>query len=141
MNQLPHSTSCLLVSPKTTCCPNSGQWFIWIGLLLLSAQWKRNQHLVLPFHLLCNIYIPQHANSDNEAIQVINWLYTDWWPISSTHCICLASYSEVPNKHVTFLILFKNKIPPPPFFTHTNEKRCPISTCFFTNTKWKKCPT
>ena len=54
-------------------------------------------------------YIPQHANSDNEPIQVINWLYTDWWPISSTHCICLVNYSEVPNKHLTFLILFEKK--------------------------------
>ena len=68
-------------------------------------------------------YIPQHANSDNEPIQVINWLYTDWWPISSTHCICLVSYSEVPNKHATFLILFEKKIPPPAFFTYTNEKK------------------
>lgn len=73
-------------------------------------------------------YIPQHANSDNEPIQVINWLYTDWWPISSTHCICLVSYSEVPNKHVTFL--FEKKIPPPAFFTYTNGKKCPISTFF-----------
>ena len=80
-------------------------------------------------------YIPQHANSDNEPIQVINWLYTDWWPISSTHCICLVSYSEVPNKHAIFLILFEKKNPTSSFFhLHKRKKDVPfqllISTFF-----------